>query len=816
MSLKQFAGLAIVSLLTFGIIIVVATACGFAVAQRLPWTDRAKAAGAPYAAAVGLAPLLVGVATAMVLYAVPSQMHMLHVALVLVVLLIGAAGSVRSLAGTEPAQRETSGGRRTWIERMLQLLLAGFAIAVVADALTTPLVQNDALEYATVGRVLYESGDLRSYPVLDASVTSSGFYAPWTHPPLYVALAYLTYALQGTADETTLFRLIGPWCLLAATLCVATLGRQVSRTTGLIAGLICISTPMLYLGAASAQIDPVPVLGFALAFVGFTSLNGNVIRRGVGSGALLGLALWTHSQAILYPALLLPLLLITEDAVQWRDRLKFAVQGGGISVITALLVGGAPYVRNHLLFGAPISDNPPVFAYEPLGWADFFKWQRGLAHAQEIVQYGVLKGFFAVEAFSVGFWLALLGIPLALKNLWARLGPAGSEGAGLAVCLPAALVVGGMYLGGSILSAALGMDTMIRNERYLLVIMPCIALLAAVGLDHGARSRTRVWLLSAMMLMLGLQLGALEFYRQRIVSPAESASASSLSVPEAGSASAYLRQYTPEDAKVLALRPADMFFADRKMVSYLDPRMLSFYEQRKVEPAWRVLRSMGLSYVQLPDYALPPFYNSQLMPLLASQRYAELVYDRGGYQIYRLLDSSPAEYELNEGRQLQLRGLRRLKLGNTGIAQITVGEFDYQPGMAVTAWNESLLLRRMTTTGLVSDSTPTADFACSGGNADEYLVTVAASGSGFIQVFAYVESDDGSVERKSLGGAPLANDGRIRTFARRMGVPSTARTLRLEIEFRPVATVAVQRAEVQGICPVPGRSVDPSAQTAGH
>jgi 4-amino-4-deoxy-L-arabinose transferase-like glycosyltransferase len=792
-----------VPLAVFLIVVIVATGCGLAIADRLPWSDAARRDGVPLATAAGLAPLLLGLATVVVLWTVPSRNHVVHVALVIGALTIGALFGVRSLRDqvAQLRARFSAPSIRQWI---CALLLLGFVVALVVDAMTTSLVQNDAQEYAMVGRILYDSGDLRAYPVLDAQASPSGFYAPWTHPPFYVALAYMSYALQGDAADAHLFRLISPWCLIAAVLCVAAVGRRVSRETGLLAALICIATPMLYLGAASAQIDPLPVLGFAVAFAAFVSLEGSPARRGIACGLPLGLSLWTHSQAILYPALLLPLLLLTPTNRTLRERLPGAVQSGVIAVLVAVVIGSAPYLRNYLLFGVPISDNPTVFAYAPLGWDDFFKWQRGLAHVQEIVQYGVLKGFFAVEMFSVAFWLALLGLPLACVGLWARLKPDAARAEAIALCLPAALVVILVYFGGTVLSTLLGIDLMIRNERYLLVLMPCVSLLAASGVQQqsvvGAGFLRRVHSLLLIGLTVGLaaQLVALELYRQRIVRHYAGAEPSA-SVAEAGSGSEYLRRYTPQDAKVLAMRPADMFSAQRRMVSYLDPQLMPFYGERQPDPAFRALRQLGISYVQLPDYALPPIYNSQLMNILADPRYAELLYDRRGYQIYRLRDE-PAN-ATTEGATQVLHWQRRqlVKLGSLG-GQLSLAEFDYAPGTTVPAWNRSLLLRRTTVTSLVSEGVPTESRCQSGRSPDEYRLAVAAAGEGFIQVLVDVKSADGSIERKSIGGVTLATDGATSSFVHRIRVLPDARSLSIVVEFRPIATVALRSAEVRALC----------------
>ena len=82
-------------------------------------------------------------------------------------------------------------------------------------------------------------------------------------------------------------------------------------------------------------------------------------------------------------------------------------------------------------------------------------------------------------------------------------------------------------------------------------------------------------------------------------------------------AAEFLRRETPSDSIVLSLKPADMYYAERTMVSYLDPRLLDFYAARDQSTAYAALRRLKVRYIHMPDYSLPPIYNSQLEALVA-------------------------------------------------------------------------------------------------------------------------------------------------------------------------------------------------------
>ncbi len=99
----------------------------------------------------------------------------------------------------------------------------------------------------------------------------------------------------------------------------------------------------------------------------------------------------------------------------------------------------------------------------------------------------------------------------------------------------------------------------------------------------------------------------------------------------------FLRDHVPITATVLSLRPADMYYSGRKMVSYLDPRLLPVYREKSVVVAWQMLRELGIDYIHIPDYYIPPIYNSVLMEICFRPDLAKMAFSADGTQIYELL-----------------------------------------------------------------------------------------------------------------------------------------------------------------------------------
>ena len=709
------------------------------------------------------------------------------------------------------------------------VLTWGFFAALLIDCFAVPLIQNDALEYASAARILFDSRDLASYPALQPQLHASGFYGPWTHPPLYVSLLALGFSLQGGSESTLLMRLVAPWCLAGAAACVAALARWANPArpdAGALAALLLVSTPLLFLGGASALIDALPVLGLALTLTATAALAGHWWLRALGIGVMLGLALWTHSQAVLIPLLVLPLLLL-QGGPRWSARFVQALQVGPPALAVALLVGAAPYWHNMGLFGSPISDNPIVFALPSLDWAGYFKVQRGLASAAELVQYGLLKPWFAIEAYALVFWLALLALAVRRQPLAVLQDKAESLRAmGLGLI--------GLYLAGAVLSVALGIDLMVRNERYMLVLVPAAALLAA-----GAMNRPL--LRGALVVLIGLQLAMLMLYRLGQLNVDRGAGEGArLQRWPPYAVLAHLRQQTSPTSLVLTLKPADMFYTGRTMLSYLDPRLVPFYAEREPAAAAARLRELGVSHVHMPDYWLPPVYHSALEALLADPAWAELSFEAHGYQVYRLHEGAVGSRAAAPGRATHSatgaassavptscgqplvfdgwqRGREFVFGGRKNILRLNLGSAPLASGEESRSWNASPLFLRETNTVLRAEvalpaaagtaPAPATPPAASSGTpalalpprpATEWLLRLELEGVGYVQV--QVRPRGTGETLRLMADRPLTAAAGVQVVQRRLRIDNRAQRLDLRLDHRAESRLRVLRATLVPLC----------------
>ncbi|MGQ3892483.1 hypothetical protein [Legionella sp. CNM-4043-24] len=820
----------ILAWLKFAGLIGIATFAGVSLARLMRWNSPASEAGFVWATGVVLSPFLAGIAAVLALLLFPQgnpDTHLLFTGILLTITACLYRAGTKPLPCSKPVS--------DWIMRLLQLLLLVWLAALFCNSVFLPLTQNDPLEYATVGRLLYQARTLDIYPVLDTVNNPSGFFGPWTHPPLYVSLIYLTSAIQGHANAPGLMRLIAPWFLLCSTMGVVALARLQKSSFSLLAGILFVSTPMLFLGADSAQIDPLPTNAIVLLMLMLTGLNQRGIALGCWLGLALGLGMWTHSQAILLIPMLAAALLLLRGLLQWRQALlEFAVALG-----MAMLIAGYPYWKNLLIFGSPISDNPAVFALKSLDWQGYFRYARGLNTGPALVQYGIFKGWFVPEAYGLNFWLMTLG---AILLVWRTGIKKSGEGLlhGIAQYTPEmtmlwlALGLVLTYLAGVVLSVLAGIDLMVRNERYLLIIMPAVALCASYGISGLVQKedgpvnwyspsikRRRTILLAAIGGFFALaQLAAVGYYynwrsistsSQLPVTASENRLERILNMTSAFDLMARMPDLVPAQALVLTMRPADMYYSGRKMVSYLDPAMLPVYLEKSAAAVHKHLKALGINYVHSVDYTLPPMSNSFIQDVLASPELSTMKYSSGMYQLYSLDDSGLREgttvnitpgfipwttgYKVHfvPDKYLPLLGLNAKTLDNNAsiVSSQRLFNRDYsvltQSGLD--AHNQQKQLQSLTPVN--PDS--------------EYVVKLTIKGRGFVRLWiTQLDADGMAIKAQGSGVSPYMRMGELslserypqQRFLRRFKTLAGAKYVRFGIEQQGQSQVQIVQASL--------------------
>lgn len=881
------------------LMVVAASATGLCLIRRVAWSEPVVATGVPVAFALGLAPFLLGLLTVLALTVLPGFSHLTHAFFVVLMLVGLSVWGWKSPLNQRGMYQFDFMAHSGW-ERTLRVLLALLVGGLVVNTLFVPLTQNDALEYATVGRLLYDIRDISAYPALDPQAGESGFYGPWTHPPLYVALIYLSQVLQGHADAPGLMRLLSPWCALAATLLVFALGSLKSKQMGLFAAVVFLSTPLFFLGADSALIDSLPILGLSLILAAVASSNGVSLSKAVLVGLVLGGALWTHSVAILFLPLTFVAVVFFAGYGSWRQSIKPIA----VLFIVAALVAIAPYIRNLFLFGSVISDNPAVFAMAELAWDEYFSIARGIEFWADRIQYGILKGLFATEAYSFSFWFMGFGLLFFLVHLYRarnlRGVLSGEQGALVDRVLFAVFGVVLCFWAAAVVSTLLGIDLMIKNERYLLALLPAVALLAGYGLegyvnwvgkarkampDYALTKLFFVGVTYCIVLLFLLQVFSLVLYRwrhyddrqpayvgvadfhafKRFVSendiwhekqplngmnclrvrklqepenllqlikswlpvedpwvcegvPETDSVESKLSNNSFIEAVNYLKRNTPESSLVFSLRPADMYYAERRMISYLDPRLLGFYREQDVQKAVGLLKELGVDYLHMPNYALPPIYNSALQEIVADPDLTELLVSYDGNQIYSwrqsgtfpalgdAIEFGPGAKPWYKETQLWFGGRKSLLSFSSASRRVVVRneESVYAPSFP--------LFSREVVTALILgiqgfDTFIPGSYLPVEGE-QEYRLDMSLSGHGYIAI-VLVQLDehgrkldggfDSSYFQTIVGDIVLGEQNPEKIFKKRFITHPSAKYLRVKLEHRGVSRLKINKAALMPI-----------------
>ena len=832
-------------------IILLASVAGYVLSRRLPWLPAARAAGAPGVIGFSLGPFLLGVFTILALGFLPGHSHAVHMAVVVGGLLILVVAGL-FLSGARRLNKLPHVPKQPGVFLFSGLLVL-WVVMLLVNSIFLPLLQNDALEYATVARLLYETRDLASYPALHPEQSTSGFFGPWTHPPLYVALGYFTQVIQGHANEPGFMRLIAPWFAICSTLLIVALGSLVSRLAGLISGVLFLSTPLLFAGANSALLDALPVLGIALIAALLICIEAKPSVRGLMAGCVAGLALWTHSQAILFLPLALTIIVLQNGMTRWRISV---IEAAGFCV-AAFALGAWWYLRNLSIFGSFISDNPAVFALPVLDWPAYFSYARGLNNWAAVIQYGLFKGWFSLEAFGWVFWLMLPGLVVGIKHacqptLRATFGLGGRQ-----VLAPerqvlwVSIALVAAYLAGVLMSIFAGLDLMIKNERYMLVILPFVSLLGGyilyVALRHGAMFVTNhskksikkdllILLVLIFILILIIQLivvgvyyrwqsvpdkiiineydlsEEIEYKQQEIDKPVFQRHLEHFPNMVV---MVWARENLPKDALVLSLRPADMYYARRKMVSYLDERMLPVYRERSPLQAARMLRDLGITHLHIPDYGLPVGYNSVINQIVSDPSLTQLIHSACGTQILRLLPTSMNSEEVvvldkidfTPGRDDWARYTNLILGGRKALGALpAVAQSLIDGDKSSVRWAIPLLHRDFSTIiangyGIPLTNTSRSDMLLSVRGGAEYRVTFDLEGDAFVKLWM-IQIDDNNellnctprTFKNRISEFVLSESNKIQKFSRRFITLPNAARIRFGIEHVGHSRIQIHQA----------------------
>ena len=641
-------------------LLAVASWSGIKLARCVKWTGGTKAKVTPTAFGLAIAPFLLGIAAVVSLAVLPGADRTVHSVASLLLLLGSGAFGARLAVELSPDEHHIDQRTLGWMQVVFALLVIAFAVTLVVLALVVPKNINDALEYLLVSRDLAITRDLwNTYPGLDSSISPSGFFFAWTHPPTFVALQYILSTPFETGSLGWPSSLVAPWVTLTNLPLVYMMGERMEREGGVVAMALFIATPLYFLGTVGGLIDPLPVLAVSLIAVVTTIGDVQHNRAPIVIGMTTGVALWSHSVSLLF----LPIVGAYCVIVFWRSGASEIARKLFAVAVSAVAIGGAPYIRNLLRIGKLASDDPAVLKLPQLEWEAYYDFTRGIDTPMAKLQYGLLKSLFTPEAYGITFALAVLGLALLVRRMVRQRSSleiaqavrnqratAHFVGVGYAAW-PVAFVI------GTAASLAIGTNILIRNERYFLVVLAPSAALAALGFlactrwffRQFARARVAKGLVISAIASTGVSaLVVLVLFAARpLLMASDREDSAGMDRVTLGAhthwpnlrAIQWIEDNIPPNSRVLSFRPGDFIYTKVRVMTHLDDKLVEVYGAEDELSAVTKLTALGIGWIHVSDYTPPTAFNSIVGRVLANPSYSSLVYSYAGHQVYRLASS---------------------------------------------------------------------------------------------------------------------------------------------------------------------------------
>jgi hypothetical protein len=111
-----------------------------------------------------------------------------------------------------------------------------------------------------------------------------------------------------------------------------------------------------------------------------------------------------------------------------------------------------------------------------------------------------------------------------------------------------------------------------------------------------------------------------------------------------------LRLRTPADALFVVFDPNTFaYYAGRRYIRDVDPRLAPFYQATDKFSAFRILKQLGVQYVYLQEFGWPTIDHSFIHEILADTTLSTKVFEKFGCRVYRLADDEAGSPALRSG-----------------------------------------------------------------------------------------------------------------------------------------------------------------------
>jgi hypothetical protein len=343
---------------------------------------------------------------------------------------------------------------------VMAAVVLGLLGLILFQALTMPVMENDSVEYLAVSREIFRAGTLDVYPLTKS--TPSGMYGPSSHPPALHMLLIWGYSWFGVENfmpsrALAAFCVVGMISLLAAGL----FRHGMLAIAGAVA--IVLSTPAYVLLLVGYHVDGLRIMAVAGVIVAMARVIATPdVRTGVLAGIWLGCAAFSHSIGVLSWFLAALCWLVLGPPLRFRSL--------GVPLViaaVAVMIGGAQYVKNIIIFGVPLHDHVPLLDLPVLRFHEDLAFMRGLGSLQDRLLAGPLFGFINPNLFGLSYWMGAVCLVIVLAS-WKSMATITK------VAVLWLLLILSLALAGAVFNIIL----LIKNARYLpFTAIPAIAIL---------------------------------------------------------------------------------------------------------------------------------------------------------------------------------------------------------------------------------------------------------------------------------------------------------------------------------------------------
>lgn len=234
--------------------------------------------------------------------------------------------------------------------------------------------------------------------------------------------------------------------------------------------------------------------------------------------------------------------------------------------------------------------------------------------------------------------------------------------------------------------------------------------------------------------------------------------------------------------------------------------MVPVYGERDPVRFVSKLKELGIEYVQVPNYFIPPVSNSALMSVLAQPGLSTLVRDVYAHQLYR---SAPADPDGPPGEAPRSMDLSRktwveypsLGTGRLSVAVRSLGRqvdgLPYSNGSSSIFMPASYSHTLELGGGQPHDPVGNEPIAVEPGG--EYTITLGVEGDGFIRIWiSQLSSPDVELRRGDLmGDFALSPEVPRLTFQRRFRVMEGARYVRIAVQRLGISQLTLEHADLR-------------------